>query len=269
MCGALHGASPANPWLLNGGVTNALRAATARMLEWIIMTLPTVLTIEDDAAIRRGIADALQFSGYRVLQSAGGAAALTLAMQQDFDLLLLDLVLPGLDGLEILRQVRAVRPTLPVVILSARGEEDDRVAGLKLGADDYVVKPFSVKELLARVEAVLRRSPQRPLDVDSVAVPGGCADFRRREVRYDDGGRVELSEREVCLLRYLVAHRGRAVGREELLANVWRIHPHGLPTRTIDMHVVRLREKLRDVPADPQVLLTVRGKGYMFALPQT
>jgi DNA-binding response OmpR family regulator len=170
--------------------------------------------------------------------------------------------------LEILREVRKTRPTTPVIILSARGEEDDRVAGLQLGADDYVVKPFSVKELLARVEAVLRRSPQRPIDVQQIRLPGGRADLQRREIAYEDGGRVDLSEREAELLRYLSANRGRAVARDELLANVWRISPRGLPTRTIDMHVARLREKLRDDPAHPRVLLTVRGKGYMFAVPR-
>jgi DNA-binding response OmpR family regulator len=188
-----------------------------------------------------------------------------MAIRQEYDLLLLDLVLPGRDGLEILREVRKTRPTLPVIILSARGEEDDRVAGLKLGADDYVVKPFSVKELLARVEAVLRRSPQRPTDLNRIPVPGGHADFERREILFEDGDRTDLSERECELLRYLVSNCGRAVARDELLSNVWRISPHGLPTRTIDMHIARLREKLRDDPHKPQVLLTVRGKGYMFA----
>lgn len=226
----------------------------------------TVLTIEDDPAIRRGIVDALTFVGYRVLQAGNGDDGLRMAVQQQYDLLLLDLVLPGKQGMEILREVRQSRPTLPVIVLTARGEEDDRVEGLRHGADDYVVKPFSVKELLARVGAVLRRSPERPLDIDIVPLPnGGSADFSRREVRYANGERCELSEREVDLLRYLVNHAGRAIGREELLANVWRIDPHGLPTRTIDMHVARLREKLRDDPEAPLVLLTVRGKGYMFA----
>jgi DNA-binding response OmpR family regulator len=226
---------------------------------------PTILIVEDDAAIRRGMVDALRFAGYSVLQTGHGDEGLVMALQQDFDLLLLDLVLPGTHGLQILRRVREIRPTLPVIILSAKGDEDDRVAGLKGGADDYVVKPFSVKELLARVEAVLRRSPQRPWDVQTIPLPGGCADFGRREIRFDEGGRSELSDREVELLRYLAMHRGRAVSRDELLANVWRINPQGLPTRTIDMHVARLREKLHDDPDAPQVLLTVRGKGYMFA----
>jgi DNA-binding response OmpR family regulator len=181
-------------------------------------------------------------------------------------LLLLDLVLPGCGGLDILRQVRALRASQPVIILTARGEEQDRVAGLRLGADDYVVKPFSVKELLARVEAVLRRSPERPRDLHEIALPGGLADLARAEIRFADGTRTELSEKEVDLLRYLAANSGRAIARDELLLRVWQINPRGLPTRTIDMHVTRLREKLRDDPAEPRVILTVRGKGYMFAM---
>ncbi len=226
---------------------------------------PRILTIEDDPAIRRGIVDALRFAGYGVLESGHGDQGLELATRSEFDLLLLDLVLPGRDGLEILREVRRLRPTLPVIILTARGEEADRVRGLRDGADDYVVKPFSVKELLARVEAVLRRSPERPGDMAVVPIPGARIDLDRREVQFDDGQREELSEREVELVRYLAANAGRAIAREELLANVWRISPRGLPTRTIDMHVARLREKLRDDPERPAVLLTVRGKGYMFA----
>lgn len=229
----------------------------------------TVLTIEDDAPIRRGIVDALEFAGYQVLEAARGDEGVEMAVQRQYDLLLLDLVLPGTDGLTILREVRKVRPTLPVIILTARGEENDRVEGLRLGADDYVVKPFSVKELLARVEAVLRRSPERPTDVVQVEIPKGTADLERREVRFQDGQRTDLSEREVELLRYLATNPGRAISREEILANVWRITPQGVSTRTIDMHVARLREKLRDDAEHPQVLLTVRGKGYMFAAAAT
>ena len=228
-----------------------------------------ILTVEDDHAIRRGIVDTLRYSGYRVSEAANGRDGTDLAMGQDIDLLLLDLVLPGPSGLDILRKVRASRPTLPVIILTARGDESDRVAGLKLGADDYIVKPFSVKELLARVEAVLRRSPQRPTDVALVTIPSGVADFARREIRYTDGTRADLSEREVELLRYLAENSGRAIAREELLENVWRISADGLPTRTIDMHVARLREKLRDSADEPQSLLTVRGKGYMFRLSES
>ena len=226
--------------------------------------MKTILIVEDDAAIRRGIVDALRYRGFGVLEAGNGDLGHEMAVQQSYDLLLLDLVLPGKGGLDILRAVRSTRPTQPVIILTARGEEQDRVEGLRAGADDYVVKPFSVTELLARVEAVLRRSPERPSDVAEVPIDNGTADLSRREIRYRDGSRCELSEREAELLRYLAINAGRAIAREELLANVWRISPDGLPTRTIDMHVARLREKLRDNPEEPTMLLTVRGKGYMF-----
>jgi DNA-binding response OmpR family regulator len=178
---------------------------------------------------------------------------------------LLDLILPNRSGFEILEAVHAARPTLPVIILTARGEEADRVKGLRLGADDYVVKPFSVRELLARVDAVLRRSPERPNQVSKIPLPGGVADLARCEVRFHNGRRAELSEREVELLRYLATNAGRAISREEILQRVWRLDPKRLETRTIDMHIANLREKLHDNPDEPKVLMTVRGKGYMFA----
>jgi DNA-binding response OmpR family regulator len=223
-----------------------------------------ILTVEDDAAIRRGIVDALRFAGYEPLEAGDGDAGLEMALKREYDLLLLDLVLPKRDGLEILREVRRLRPTLPVIILTARGDETDRVEGLRGGADDYVVKPFSVKELLARVEAVLRRCAERPLDVDTVVVPSGQIDFNRREIRYKNGRRAEFSEKEVELLRYLSSNAGRAISREEILSNVWRIAPQGVTTRTIDMHITRLREKLHDHPENSRIILTVRGKGYMW-----
>jgi DNA-binding response OmpR family regulator len=224
-----------------------------------------ILTIEDDPAIRRGIVDALAFAGYNVLEAADGHSGCRAAVAREYDLLLLDMVLPGKSGLDILREVRSARPTLPVIILSARGEERDRVSGLRLGADDYVVKPFSVNELLARIDAVLRRSPSRPIDVTTWPIPGGRIDFARCEVQLENGERELLSVRERELLRYLARHADRAITREELLANVWQIDARGVSTRTIDMHVARLREKLRDAGSEPLVLLTVRGKGYMLA----
>jgi len=229
------------------------------------MSLQRILTIEDDAAIRRGIVDALQFAGYDTLEAADGNDGMEKATRSQFDLLLLDLVLPGRDGFEILAEVRRLRPTLPIIILSARGDETDRIRGLHDGADDYVVKPFSVKELLARVEAVMRRTAERPSDLNEIKIPGGLVDFRRQEVRFDDGRRSELSERELELVHYLAGNSGRAVSRDELLANVWMISPKGLSTRTIDMHIARLREKLEADLDNPTVILTVRGKGYMFA----
>jgi len=229
------------------------------------MPRATVLIVEDDASIRRGLVDALKFEGYATLEAATGTAGLELALTAECDLILLDLVLPGKDGLEILRETRRARPTLPVIILTARGEERDRVAGLKLGADDYMVKPFSVRELLARVEAVLRRSPERPGDVPEVQFSGGVADLERREVRLQDGNRSELSEKETELLRYLATNSGRAISRDEIMQRVWRINPVGVESRTIDMHIARLREKLHDDGDAPRIVLTVRGKGYMFA----
>ena len=227
-----------------------------------------ILIIEDDSAIRRGLADALEFSGYGVLQAAEGDAGQRLALRATYDLLLLDLILPGPSGFDILQAVRETRPTLPVIILTARGEEADRVRGLRLGADDYVVKPFSVRELLARVEAVLRRSPERPNRVDRIEFERGVADFSRCEVLHGNGKRVALSEREVELLRYLASHAGRAISREEILQRVWRLDARRLETRTIDMHIANLRDKLGDDPQAPRLLLTVRGRGYMFAQPK-
>jgi DNA-binding response OmpR family regulator len=224
-----------------------------------------ILVVEDDAAIRRGLVDALSFAGYATIEASEGAAALASALESDCDLLLLDLVLPGCDGLTVLRELRGARSPLPVIVLTARGAEDDRVRGLGLGADDYVVKPFSIKELLARIEAVLRRTPARPPAVQRLAFEGGLADLEGNEIRFDDGGRCELSEREQQLLHYLACHAGRAVSRDELLARVWGLNPAGITTRTIDMHIARLREKLHDDPGSPRIVLTVRGQGYMIA----
>jgi DNA-binding response OmpR family regulator len=226
-----------------------------------------ILIIEDDAAIRRGLADALAFSGFEVLQASNGTQGLEVALQASFELLLLDLILPGCSGFEILEQVHKHRPGLPVIILSARGEESDRVKGLRLGADDYVVKPFSVRELLARVDAVLRRSPERAAQTASIELTGATVDFARCEVRLANGRREELSERELELLRYLAANPGRVVSREELLQRVWRLDPAHVETRTIDMHIAHLRAKLGDSPASPAILVTVRGRGYRLIQP--
>jgi len=206
----------------------------------------------------------LRYHGFEVQEAADGDEGLEQAQSAEVDIVLLDLILPGTLGLEILEQVRNARPTLPIIIMTAKGEEADRIKGLKLGADDYVVKPFSIKELIARIEAVLRRSPERPSDVQKVNIPGAVVDLGRSEVKFKDGTRNELSEREVELLGYLARNRGRAISRNEILQRVWRIEPRGTDTRTIDMHIARLREKLRDDPAEPGIIMTVRGKGYMF-----
>lgn len=227
-----------------------------------------ILVIEDDPSIRRGILHTLRFNGFETLEAPDDTVGLQLAMNESFDLLLLDLVLPGGDGLDILKQVRARSGRVPVIILTARGDEEDRVKGLQLGADDYVVKPFSVKELLARIEAVLRRSPDRPADALRVRVPGGALDLGTRELKFDDGACVPLSEREAELLQYLLKNAARAVSRDELLARVWHLNPQAVETRTVDMHVARLREKLRDSAAEPRIIVTLRGRGYQFNNPE-
>lgn len=227
------------------------------------MPLANLLVVEDDAAIRRGLVDALKFGGYSVAEAADGRAGLDAALAGTFDLILLDILMPKMDGLEVLAELRRAKPSLPVIFLTARGQEQDRVKGLKLGADDYVVKPFSVGELTARVEAVLRRSPERPCAVPTLRIAGRVIDFARREASLPGGNTIELSPREAEVLAFLAANRGRAVSREELLSRVWGVDPRGVSTRTVDMAVARLREQLGDDPDEPRVIATVRAKGYM------
>ncbi len=228
------------------------------------MTDTPILVIEDDPAVRRGVVDVLEYAGYRTLEAADGHTGMDLALKANYRLLLLDLVMPGPSGFDILAALKRKRPGQAVIILSARGEENDRVRGLVTGADDYVVKPFSMKELLARVDAVLRRTCERAAPADQRDIPGGTADFRDRIIQFTDGGREELSEREADLLRYMIDSQGRLVTREEILRQLWGLDPARTETRTIDMHVMHLRTKLRD--RDQQVLITVRGKGYRFLL---
>lgn len=225
----------------------------------------TILVIEDDAAIRRGVLDALKFAGHTTLEAPDGDKGMKLALSAHFDLLLLDLVLPHASGFDILKALRRERPGTPVIILSARGEENDRVRGLKLGADDYVVKPFSVRELLARVEAVLRRAPERQPVAETLTLDGATIDFGASVASFQNGERTELSEREREVLRYLALNRGRPVSREELLQRVWKIEGRVMETRTVDMHVANLRSKLRDDADAPRLIVTVRGKGYQLA----
>jgi len=222
----------------------------------------TILVIEDDPAVRRGVVDVLEYAGYRTLEAADGHAGMELALKANYRLLLLDLVMPGPSGFDILQAIKRKRPGQAVIILSARGEENDRVRGLTTGADDYVVKPFSMKELLARVDAVLRRTCERAAPSDERPVPGGTADFKERVIRFDDGRKEELSEREADLLRYLIDSQGRIVSREEILRHLWGLDPDRTETRTIDMHVMHLRTKLGD--KDQRLVATVRGKGYQF-----
>src|SRR5216684_3191416 len=181
------------------------------------MSATRIVVIEDEAPIRRGVVDALRASGYETADVADCDRGLQEAIRVGVDLVLLDLLLPRRNGLDVLAEIRKVRPTLPVIILTARGTEDDRVRGLKMGADDYVVKPFSARELLARVEAVLRRTTDKPTDLTTAKLGRAKIDLGRREVRWSAQERAELSETEVALLSFLLAHRQRAVSRDELL----------------------------------------------------
>jgi two-component system, OmpR family, alkaline phosphatase synthesis response regulator PhoP len=227
--------------------------------------MTTVLVIEDDLAIRRGLRDALRHEGYGVLEAGDAIEGQRQALTAEIGLVLLDLVLPAGSGLGVLERIREARPSLPVIVLTARGGEDDRVRGLRLGADDYVVKPFSVRELLARVDSVLRRSPERTDGAASLPLPGGEIDLQRLEVRFADGTATALSPLEADLLRYLAGNAHRATSREELLQWIWKVNPRHVQTRSVDMAVARLRRKLRDDDDPPRVLLTVRGKGYKLA----
>lgn len=231
------------------------------------MSLGVLIVVEDDDSIRRGLVDALSYSGYTVHEAADGERGLEVCLAVDADLVLLDIMMPKMDGLEVLRELRKPKPDVPVIFLTARGEESDRISGLKLGADDYIVKPFSLDELMARIEAVLRRMPARPSQRKKMTIAGRQIDFERREAVLADGSRRTLTEREAEVIGFLAANPGRAVSRDELLQKVWGLDPRGTHTRTVDMAIARIRESLGDDPGNPKVIKTVRGKGYMLAEP--
>lgn len=229
-----------------------------------------VLIVEDDPSIRAGLRDALALSGYTTSEAVDGRAGADAALTGDHDLVLLDIMLPEIDGFHVLELIRESKPQLPVICLTAMGEQADRVRGLKAGADDYIVKPFGLDELLARVEAVLRRSgshapePGRA-EPSTLTIAGREIDLARQEITTETGERRVLPRREAEVLEYLVTNRGRAITREELLERVWGIDPRGMQTRTVDMAVARLRDALGDSGPDHAVILTVRGRGYMLA----
>jgi len=229
------------------------------------MSKARIVVVEDEPAIRRGVVDALRLTGYDVAEAADGSAGLKEAKSGGVDLVLLDLMLPILDGFQVLAELRRSCPTRPVIILTAKNSENDRVRGLQMGADDYVAKPFSARELVARVEAVLRRTMKPFEDVQFVNLGRAKIDLQRREVKWSEHERADLSETEAAVLKYLVVNRERAVSREELLGRVWGIGTAGLETRAVDMHIARLRAKLRDPREDDagDVIVTVRSHGYM------
>lgn len=225
---------------------------------------PTVLVVEDDEGVRRGICDALDLSGYKVLSAKDGREGMEKALSERYHLLMLDIVMPYHSGFEILEEIKKSRPGQAVIVLSAKGEERDRVRGLTMGADDYVVKPFSVREMLARVDAVLRRTNERVSVTGKRSFSSGELDFDASLICYSCGETVELSEKENELLHYLTVNSTRVVTRDEILKEVWGLDPRAVSTRTIDMHVANLRSKLND--SSQELLETVRGKGYRFNL---
>jgi len=221
-----------------------------------------ILVVEDDPGILLGLVRNLEFEGHRVLSSRDGEEGLRLALDERPELMLLDIMLPGIDGREICRLVRKEGIETPIIFLSARGEEGDKVEGLRLGADDYMTKPFGVKELVARVEAALRRArvregTERPYEFGPFRV-----DFGARKL-YREESEIELTEREFLLLRFLIRNPERALSRDAILRDVWGYGYEGT-ARTIDNFITRLRRKIEDDPQDPHRILTVRGYGYRF-----
>ncbi len=219
--------------------------------------------MEDETAIAETIVFNLEREGYRATTAADGHTGLRLALQAPPpDLIILDLMLPGMDGIEVCRAIRAAGLTIPVIMLTARGGEADRVLGLEMGADDYVTKPFSLRELLARIRSVLRRSEPGAGAGQVLAIGNLRLDLEGHEAWVDDK-RVDLSAKEFELLRALVRHRGQVLSRDQLLDLVWGQDFYGDP-RTVDVHIRWLREKIEADPANPDLILTVRGSGYKF-----
>lgn len=219
-----------------------------------------ILVVEDDPAISGGLCDVLVFNGYRAEAVADGVDGCRAALEGHYDLVLLDVMLPGMDGFAICRRIRRQRPTQPVIMLTAKGSEDDIVAGFGAGADDYISKPFSLRELMVRVEAVLRRSGK----------PVGGERLRLGEVLFDGlslqascRGRSEaLTRREMDILAYLFRHRQRIVSKAELLAEVWHYKDPAIETRTVDIHLLKLKKKIAALADGLTLIQTVRGEGY-------
>ncbi len=224
--------------------------------------MSTVLVVEDEPAILRGLVDNLKFESYDVLAAADGEAGYRLVHEKKPDLIVLDLMLPKMSGYELCRKVRAEGIATPILMLTARGEEGDRVLGLDLGADDYMSKPFSIRELLARLRALLRRVQPPKTAPDELRFDDVAVDFRRYEAARS-GQPVEMARKEFQVLRALAARPGEVVSREELLNEVWG-YERFPTTRTVDNHIASLRTKLERDPAQPQHLRTVHGVGYKF-----
>ena len=221
-----------------------------------------ILVVEDEPNMVAGLRDNFEFEGYEVITARDGVEGLQRALDESPDLVVLDVMMPRLSGLEVCRQLRAKRASIPIIMLTARGQEVDKVVGLELGADDYVTKPFSIRELLARVKAILRRTAVIPKDQDRHSFGDVEVDLQRcRVVR--SGKALDISSTEFELLKYFICHAGETLSRDRLLEDVWGYDNYPT-TRTIDTHLVRLRQKLEPDPEQPQYFLTVHGTGYRF-----
>jgi DNA-binding response OmpR family regulator len=219
-----------------------------------------VLVVEDERTLREGLVDLLSAAGHEVVAHECGKPAVESGTQEAFDLVLLDLMLPDIDGVEVCQRLRRVRPTLPILMLTARGSEDDKVAGLEAGADDYLTKPFAVRELLARINVFERRAAAAPADPEILEADGCVLDLGRLTARRGEES-VSLTPREAGILRWLHRHHARAVSRAELLERVWGATGE-LQTRTVDMTIANLRQKIERDPSEPRIVMTVTGAGY-------
>jgi two-component system alkaline phosphatase synthesis response regulator PhoP len=220
-----------------------------------------ILIVEDEPDLLRGLELNLKAEGYVVLGAGHGEEALEQAFRERPDLVLLDVMLPGINGFDVCRELRRKGFDAPIIVLTAKSEEVDRVVGLEIGADDYVTKPFGIRELLARIRVRLRRRAQAPVDA-VLRFANVTVDFERHEVTRD-GVRLELTGKEIEVLRLLAQNRGRIVTRDRLLDEVWG-YEHYPTTRTVDNHILRLRQKLEVNPSDPRHILSVYGEGYKF-----
>jgi len=225
--------------------------------------LSRILIVEDDLSLATVLSEGLQYEGHTTLMAQDGTTGLRLAGQPGIDLIILDIMLPEVNGVEVCRRLRAQGSTLPIVMLTSRSQELDKVVGLKAGADDYLTKPFSFMELLARVEAVLRRSQRFVERTNTHAFGDVTLNLRTREAT-KLGKPLVLLPREFRLLEYFVEHRGEVVSRDQLLDSVWGHDAVSPLTRTVDMHIAKLRQKIEDDPSDPRWLVTVHRVGYKF-----
>jgi DNA-binding response OmpR family regulator len=221
-----------------------------------------ILVVEDEPAMVAGLRDNFEFEGYEVITARDGVEGLERALDESPDLVVLDVMMPRMSGLEVCKQLRAKRASLPIIMLTARGQEVDKVVGLELGADDYVTKPFSIRELLARVKSVLRRTAVLPKDKEQHSFADVEVDLRRCRV-LRSGKALDISSKEFDLLKYFICHSGETLSRDRLLEDVWGYENYPT-TRTVDTHLVRLRQKLEPDPDQPQYFLTVHGTGYRF-----